>query len=281
MRPHRHTSAGGWLGGILCLAFIAGAVPNTLVTVADEKQRGRADAPIYPPRPFVSMGDLALSFEENRGQAGRQFDVLSRGRGATLLFNYSGASVILRRRAENQGSRLNGALGPVRHKSRPAPVTMQLRFVGADARARMLKSELLPGRSNYLIGRNPKRWRTNISNYGKLSYANVYPGVDVTYYGNRRQLEYDFVVRPGGSPSAVVVEFVGANGVSLFNPNGTLATDITVSNVAVGAGGGSLTMTLTVQSNAAAGRRVVVVTTPTRHSVTSDVNFNVIQITTP
>ena len=182
---------------------------------ADEKPRGRAASPTYPPRSFTSLGNLALSFEDNRGQAGRQFDVLSRGHGATLLINYSGASVILRRRAENEDGRRDGARGPVRHRSQPAPATMVLKLVGADARARIEKTGLLPGKSNYLIGRNPRMWRTNIANYGKVSYASVYPGIDITYYGNRRQLEYDFIVRPGGNPSAIAVEFAGAEKVEL------------------------------------------------------------------
>ena len=212
MWPHHHTSAGRWLGVLICLTLVAGATFNPKPVGADEKPRGRAASPKYSPRSFASLGNLALSFEDNRGQAGRQFDVLSRGHGATLLFNYSGASVILRRRAENKEGR---APGPVRHRPQPAPATMVLKLVGADARARIEKTGLLAGKSNYLIGRNPKLWRTNIANYGKLSYANVYPGIDITYYGNRRQLEYDFIVRPGGNPSAIAVEFAGAEKVEL------------------------------------------------------------------
>ncbi len=88
----------------------------------------------------------------------------------------------------------------------------------------------------------------------------------------------------GGSSATVTLggsNFNGATGVNLFNPNGSTATDVTVSNVSVAGGGSLLTMTLTVQPGASAGRRIIVVTTPTRHSVTSDVNVNTIQITTP
>lgn len=75
--------------------------------------------------------------------------------------------------------------------------------------------------------------------------------------------------------------FGGATSVSLFDPNGSAATNVTVSNVSVGGGGSSLTMTLAVQAGAAAGRRIIVVTTAKGHSVTSDVNVNTIQITAP
>src|SRR5438105_1891527 len=68
---------------------------------------------------------------------------------------------------------------------------------------------LLAGTSNYFIGRDPKKWRTNIPNYAKVRFEDVYPGVDLVYYGNQQQLEYDFVVAPGADPSAIRLGFSG------------------------------------------------------------------------
>jgi len=67
----------------------------------------------------------------------------------------------------------------------------------------------LPGKSNYFIGNDPKKWRTNVPNYAKVKYENVYPGVDLVYYGNQRQLEYDFVVQPGADPKPIKLGFTG------------------------------------------------------------------------
>ena len=61
----------------------------------------------------------------------------------------------------------------------------------------------MAGRSNYFISNDPRHWRTNVPNYAKVKYANVYPGVDLVYYGNQRQLEYDFVVEPGADPGHI------------------------------------------------------------------------------
>jgi hypothetical protein len=69
--------------------------------------------------------------------------------------------------------------------------------------------EELPGKSNYFIGNDPKKWRTNVPNYAKVKYTSVYPGVDLVYYGNQRQLEYDFVVQPGADPKAIKLGFAG------------------------------------------------------------------------
>ncbi|MBZ5545684.1 MAG: SBBP repeat-containing protein, partial [Acidobacteriia bacterium] len=78
-----------------------------------------------------------------------------------------------------------------------------MRLVGANATATLSGVEELPGKSNYFLGNDPKRWHTNIPNYRKVAARNVYPGIDLVYYGDQRQLEYDFVVAPGADPSGI------------------------------------------------------------------------------
>ncbi len=75
-----------------------------------------------------------------------------------------------------------------------AAAALRMQVVGSNPHAKVSGLEELPGKSNYFIGNDPKKWRTNVANYAKVKYANVYPGVDLVYYGNQRQLEYDFVV---------------------------------------------------------------------------------------
>ena len=87
---------------------------------------------------------------------------------------------------------------------------LRMKLVGANARAAVTGGEELPGKSNYFLGNDPKKWRTNVANYAQVKYAGVYPGVDLVYHGNQGgQLEYDFVVAPGANPSAIVLD-VGA-----------------------------------------------------------------------
>ena len=63
---------------------------------------------------------------------------------------------------------------------------------------------------SYFIGNDPKKWRSGIPTYGKVNYAQIYPGVDLVFYGNQRQLEYDFVVAPGADPSRIAWQIDGA-----------------------------------------------------------------------
>ncbi len=86
-----------------------------------------------------------------------------------------------------------------------------MRLVGANPGPRMTGAEELPGISNYFIGSDPEKWRTNVPRYAQVRYQDVYPGVDLIYYGNQRQLEYDFIVAPGADPEPIQLEIQGAD----------------------------------------------------------------------
>jgi hypothetical protein len=84
-----------------------------------------------------------------------------------------------------------------------------MELIGANEKAEVIGLGELPAKSNYFIGNDPKKWRTNVPNYAKVRYANVYPGVDLVYYGNQGQLEYDFVLRPGAEPRQIALGVEG------------------------------------------------------------------------
>ena len=149
-----------------------------------------------------AYGELPLSFEANQGQTDAQVNFLSRGSGYTLFLTPGEAVLALR-----QGSGIGdqGSGGDVLH--------MQL--VGANAAPQVTGLDALSGRSNYLVGNDPTEWHTDVSNYGRVEYQGVYPGVDLVYYGNQRQLEYDFVVAPGADPRSIRLAFDGAETTTL------------------------------------------------------------------
>jgi Bacterial Ig-like domain (group 3)/Beta-propeller repeat len=85
---------------------------------------------------------------------------------------------------------------------------MKLR--NANLAAKVTGQDELAGTSNYFIGNDPAKWRTNVPTYAKVKYEGIYPGIDLVYYGNQRQLEYDFVVAPGADPHRIAFDVRGA-----------------------------------------------------------------------
>ena len=96
---------------------------------------------------------------------------------------------------------------------------VRMKLVGATASAEstVIGVDELPGRSNYFIGDDPTKWHTNVPHYAKVKYTGVYPGIDLVFYGNQRQMEFDFIVAPGADPSVIQIAFEGADKVETNN----------------------------------------------------------------
>jgi hypothetical protein len=103
-------------------------------------------------------------------------------------------------------TRLMPKPGVVQDTPGTARVMMRMQLLGANPAPQVVGLEELPGRANYFIGNDPHKWRTNVPTYARVKYANVYPGVDLVYYGNQGRLEYDFVVQPGADPSQITLD---------------------------------------------------------------------------
>lgn len=161
----------------------------------------------------VNFGHLPLSFEVNRGQAAGQVKFLSRGHGYTTFLTAGGMVLNLRASRVESGSKTGNSYGANSQQS--ANASLQFRLIGANNNPQVVGEDPLPGRVNYFMGKDPSKWYRNLPTYAKVRYKNVYPGIDLIYYGNHQQLEYDFAVSAGADPSKIQFEMKGANQISL------------------------------------------------------------------
>ena len=182
--------------------------------------------PVLARKPVVSYARLPLSFEANQGQTDKTVRFLSHGRGyglfltgdeAVLELQESGvgiqdsrspfAAVLGLRRARGNGRQTTDhGLWAMDAGRRTTTSRLQLKLLHANQNATVTGVNELPGKVNYFLGNDPKNWRTNVPTYAEVRYRNVYPGIDLVYYGNQGgQLEYDFVVTPGADPSAILL----------------------------------------------------------------------------
>src|SRR5262249_21547921 len=148
----------------------------------------------------------------NEGQLAEPVRFLSRGRGYALFLTPDEVVFSL---ARGQGRKFVGIRGLQKwlacaHRTRTSSV-LRMKLIGATPTPQVEGLDPLPSQSNYFIGSNPANWRTSIANYARVRYRNVYPGVDLTYYGKQGQLEYDFLVAPGADPKSITLRFQGAS----------------------------------------------------------------------
>lgn len=98
--------------------------------------------------------------------------------------------------------------------------TIGMEFVRGRQVTAMPEKEL-PGKVNYILGNDPQRWRLGLSTYERVTYRDLYPGIDVVYYGNQKQLEFDLVLKPGADAKSVRMRFSG-QGKPHTDPTGSL-----------------------------------------------------------
>ena len=172
----------------------------------------------------ASYGKLPLSFEANQGQTDPQVRFLSRGYGYSLFLTEGEAVLALHKPVNpdpaSSESRLPGHTALSGERSVNGDV-VRTQLAGARSDAHVTGESKLSGVASYMIGNDPRKWHSAVPTYAKVKYAGVYPGVDLVYYGNQQQLEYDFVVAPGASTDSIRLHFAGAKRLRLGS-NGEL-----------------------------------------------------------
>ncbi|HEU4891631.1 MAG TPA: SBBP repeat-containing protein [Vicinamibacterales bacterium] len=174
-----------WRRCFLVVGLATAALPAAVVHTSENSATARA-----------AYAQLPLRFEPSRTVSGSGTFV-ARGSGYAVSVSAAGATLDLRAATHDEFRR----------------VTLSLVGGTKDAQARVRR--VLPGVSNYLTGSDRTHWMTGVRGYGEVEYRGVYRGIDVVYYGNQRQLEYDFIVAPGARVEAIALAVDGATGVSV------------------------------------------------------------------
>ncbi len=193
-------------GLVLLVLLVLGAA---LLFRRDVATPHSPNLPASSPRIQASLARLPISFEPNQGQSDSAAKFVAHGRGYGLYLTQSEAVLTLPEGSQNH--------------LRQAAIEMQLS--GANQKPEVVGAERLAGHSNYFIGNDSSRWLRNIPQYGRVQYREVYPGIDLAFYGNQNQLEYDFEVSPGSDAHQIQLNFKGATNVSVA-ANGDLVLGI-------------------------------------------------------
>jgi hypothetical protein len=165
------------------VSVVVASLAAVLVTCLSAQASGRTAAP------------LPMSFEPNAGQLPADVKFFTRGPGYQLFLTADQAVFAFLRPGGKSG-------------------VVRMKIEGASTGTRVVGEGPLPGRVHYLVGRDPKSWRTDVPTYRRVRFENVYPGIDLVYYGNESgRLEYDFLLRPGADAAVPRVSFRGLDAI--------------------------------------------------------------------
>jgi hypothetical protein len=194
----RRTVAAVSIGAVAILAFVVlwfGSRIGPTATGSNPEQ-ARKEA-------IDKIAGLPLYFEVNRGQVDSSVRYLSRS-GRYSLFLTDDAAVFSMIGGEfHKGPMPKGFPYKADGNTNLTESAVRVRMVGANPHPEVEGLERLPGRVNYLIGGEQKNWHRDIPTYGRVRFHDVYPGVDVVYYGTPSELEYDLIAAPGADTSKI------------------------------------------------------------------------------
>ena len=201
------------LTAVMLLAQSNPVLPvHSTASVADSNSAPHAD-PKAQARILDSYGKLPLAFEANHGQTDGRVKFLSRTGGYTLFLTGDEAVMALsgkKTSPDKARDALTARTLPAGIAEAKAGGVLRMKLRNANPAAKVTGVDELGGRSNYFIGNDSTKWRTNVPTYAKVKYEGIYSGIDLVYYGNQRQLEYDFIVAPGADPRRIAFGVSGA-----------------------------------------------------------------------
>jgi len=193
------------LTAVLLATLVAATGPSVPTLNAHTARKGDGiAAPLLPDadtrtrqRIHEMRATMPLRFEPPDVRGGDRAEFVARGDGYVVALADGNAQL---------------AIGPTSGTGR---AVIDVKLAGGSPAAFAEALELQSGVTNYLIGSSPREWRTGVRGYSKIEYRDVYPGIDVFYYGSQQRLEYDFVVAPGASYRAIAIEFEGTTAVRI------------------------------------------------------------------
>ena len=208
MRSFNNLSVGMLLGYcamalLLCIALLmVGAGNLSVSTGSSEKGTKGKELDARRAKVVEAYGRLPLFFIQNDGQLDKKVKFYEKASNSAMYLTEEGVYVSLVKQDGKKDTKTEARL-------------IKLSFLGGNPNPEIVAEGRLEGKVNYFIGNDPKEWKRDIPTYSSVLYKEVYEGIDIRFYGNQRQLEYDVIVKPGADPSKVKIVYEGIEGLRL------------------------------------------------------------------
>src|ERR1700683_445153 len=203
---------------ILCLFLqLACALPQQKLSAQSTAQTTAKRPVLRPENQKLAAGaiQLPLFFEANQGQTDPSVRYVARGNGYTMFLTPTETVFVEEKTKARSEDKFSSGFGLLHANAKTSADVLKMQLDGANPAPEFSGLEGMPGKVNYLIGKNPAQWHTGVPLYSQVRISTVYPGVDLLFHGDEQQLEYDFIVSPGADPSKVAFRFSGAKKIEI------------------------------------------------------------------
>jgi hypothetical protein len=178
------------------------------------------------PAHIENYGNIPLAFTINQGQHDSSIHYTAQVSGCEMAFSPTGTTFLLSRETPASVAKRTAKIAGDPRQNQPEyeSFALKLAFIGANSNPEIQGEDRLPWNNNYFIGNEPSKWQTDVPNYKKIRFKEVYKGIDLVYYGNQKRVKYDFVVKPGEDTEQILLkyDFGGKEGSIEINQKGEL-----------------------------------------------------------
>jgi Bacterial Ig-like domain (group 3)/Abnormal spindle-like microcephaly-assoc'd, ASPM-SPD-2-Hydin len=168
------------------------------------------------PQGFLrKFAQVPLSFEPNRGQFDPRVKFVARGADYGLFLSGGEATIVHHGTIHLGDGDVSSMMATLGNSEVRTLSATQLTWLGANSKAEPQGMDRQASESNYFIGRDPRKWRRHVRHYDRVQLTGLYRGIDLVYHGSQKQVEFDYVVAPHVSPTAIRVGISGPSIVGL------------------------------------------------------------------
>lgn len=91
----------------------------------------------------------------------------------------------------------------------------KMQFVKSNTNPSIANKNSFSDYTNFYYGKNPRKWKTNVSSYQQIHYNNLYNNIDLALYSLGSKLKYDVIVNPGGKVKDIQFLYEGVDNINI------------------------------------------------------------------
>jgi len=167
------------------------------------------------------FGNIPLYFIPNEGQVDKQALYYAKARDYTLWMTEEG---LVFDSTRSTGKPPHEQTGDQVGEPEFERDVSRLQFLNTDPEVRISSIEPASHKANYFIGNDRSKWHPGIATSKAVLYKGLYDSIDLKVYGVEKQIEYDWVVHPGGEVSDIGFDFTGVEGTRIDDDGNLMVT---------------------------------------------------------
>ena len=167
-------------------------------------------------KPDIDFGRIPLYFIFNQGQVNKKAKYYTKASGYSLWLTGGGLVFDSIRKVEDGKQTIDDRRQMIENRihleKKFVRDVSRLIFLNANKNPEMVPVEVIQLEVNYFIGNDKSKWNCDVPTSMAVLYKSLYKNIDLKVYGIEKEIEYDWIVKPGGNPGDIRFRYKNVKG---------------------------------------------------------------------